>query len=120
MDVFAIAEAKNLIGLNRSLLSMKPDVYREHGKTPAKVNEHPVVFAYNTLLTLISHADLPLNGTLISQSNSCSFHDAFVEPELKIDREGKQTKTQCQGCGYLEKTCELNQEFTELYEGFER
>ena len=81
-DFFVTAEAKNLIDLNRILLSVKVGVYTEDGKTRAKVNDHPIVFSNNTLHTLFSHAELFLNGKLISHSNNCYFHAAFIETEL--------------------------------------
>ena len=82
-------EAKNLIDLSRILLSVKVGVYTEDGKTRVKVNEHPIVYSNNTLHTLFSHAELYLNGKLISHSNSCHLHSAFIGIELTTDTEGK-------------------------------
>ena len=120
LDFFVTAEAKNLIDLNRILLSVKVGVYTEDGKTRAKVNEHPIVFSNNTLHTLFSHAELYLNGKLISHSNNCYFHAAFIETELTANTDGKQTWTKCQGYDYLAKTSEQNQQFNELYAVFDR
>ena len=101
LDFFITAEAKNLIDLNRILLSVKVGIYTEDGKTRAKVNEHPVVFSNNTLHTLFSHAELYLNCKLISHSNNCYLHSALIETELTTDREGKETWAKCQGYNYL-------------------
>ena len=51
---FVTAKAKNLIDLNRIQLSVEVGVYTEHGRTRAKVNEHPIIFSNNTLHTLLS------------------------------------------------------------------
>ena len=96
LDFFITAEAKNLIDLNRILLSLKVGIYTEDGKTRAKVYEHPVVFSNNTLHTLFSHAELYLNGKLISHSNNCYLHSAFIETELTTDR-GKRDLGQMSG-----------------------
>ena len=120
LDFFVTAEAKNLIDLNRILLSVKVGVYTEDGKTRAKVNEHPIVFSNNTLHTLFSHAELYLNGKLISHSNNCYLHAAFIETELTTDTEGKETWAKCQGCHYLPKSKEQDQAFNKLYADFDR
>ena len=91
LDFFVTAEAKNLIDLNRILLSVKVGVYTEDGKTRAKVNEHPIAFPSNTLDTLFSHAELSLNGKLFSHSKNCYFHAVFIETELSAKTDGKQT-----------------------------
>ena len=91
LDFFVTAEAKNFIDLNRILLSVKFGVYTEDGKTRAKVKENPIVFSNNTLHTLFSHAELYLNGKLISQSNNCYFHAAFIKTQLTASTDGKQT-----------------------------
>ena len=89
LDFFVTAEAKNLIDLNRILLSVKVGVYTEDGKTRAKVNEYPTVFSNNTLHTLFSHAELYLNGKLIPHSNNCYFHAVFIKTELATPTESK-------------------------------
>ena len=119
LDFFVTTEAKNFTKLNRIVLSVKVGVYTEDGNTRAKVNEHPTVFSNNTLHTLLSHAELYLNGELISQSNNCYFHAAFIETELTAHIDGKQTWTKCQGYDYLAKTSEQNQQFNNLYADFE-
>ena len=88
---------KNLIDLNRILLSVKVGVYTEDGKTRTKVNDHPLVFSNNTVHKMFSDAELFLDGKLISHSNNCYFHAAFLEPELTDNTNGKQTWTKCQG-----------------------
>ena len=120
LDFFVTAEAKNLIDLNRILLSVKVGVYKEDGKSRAKVNEYPIVFSNNTLHTLFSHAELYLNGKLISHSSNCYFHAAFIKTELTANPDGKQTWTKCQGYDYLAKTSEQNQQFNKLYADFDR
>ena len=90
-----------MIDLNRILLSVKVGIYTEDGKTRAQVNEHPIVFSNNTLHTLFSHAELYLNGKLISHSNNCYLHSAFIETELTTDTEGKETWANCQGYNHL-------------------
>ena len=81
---------KNLIDLNRILLSVEVGVR-------AKVNDHPLVFSNNTVHKMFSDAELFLDGKLISHSNNCYFHAAFLEPELTDNTNGKQTGTKCQG-----------------------
>ena len=88
-NFFVTAEAKNLIDLNRILLCVKVGVYTEDGKTCAKMNEHPIGFSTNTLQTLSWYADFYLNGKLISNSNNCYLHAAFIETERTTDTEGK-------------------------------
>ena len=96
LDFFVTAEAKNLIDLNRIMLSVKVGVYTEDGKNRAKTNEYPISFSNNTLHTLFSHAELYLNVKLISHSNNCYFHAAFIETELIANTDGNPTWTKCQ------------------------
>ena len=109
-----------MIDLNRILLSVKVGIYTEDGKTRAKVNEHPVVFSNNTLHTSFSHAELYLKGKLISHSNNCYLHSAFIETELTTDTEGRKTWAKCQGYNYLAQTKEQDQAFNRLYADFDR
>ena len=74
LDFFISAESKNLIDLNRIVLNVKVGIYQEDGKDRLKVNEQNIVFGNNTLHTLFSHAELYLNGKLISHSNNCYLH----------------------------------------------
>ena len=120
MDFFVTAEAKNLIDLNCILLSVKVGVYTEDGKNRAKVNEYPIVFSNNALHTMFCHAEFFLNGKLISHSNNCYFHAAFIDTELTANTDGKQTWTKCQGYDYLAKISEQNQQFNKLYADFDR
>ena len=92
LDFFITAEEKNLIDLNRIVLSVKVGIYTEEEKTPAIINEHTVVFVNNTLNTLFSHAELYLNGTLISHSNNCYLQSAFIELDLTTDTEGQKLR----------------------------
>ena len=106
--------------MNRILLSVNVGIYTQDGKTRAKVNEHPIVFSNNTLHTLFSHAELYLNGKLISHSNNCYLHSAFTETELTTDTEGKETWAKCHGYNYLAQTKEQDQAFNRLYADFDR
>jgi len=90
LDFFVTAEAKNLIDMNRLLLSLKVGLYTEVVKARAKVDEHPIVFSNNTLHTLFSHAELYLRGKLFSHSNNY-LHAAFIKTELTTDTERKET-----------------------------
>ena len=120
LNFFITAEAKSLIDLNRILLSVKVGIYKEDGKTRFKVIEHPIVFSNNTLHTLFSHAELYLNGKLISHSNNCYLHSAFIATELTTDTKGKETWAKCQGYNYLAQTKEQDQVFIKLYADFAR
>ena len=71
LDAFISAESKNVIDSNRFVLNVKIGIYQEDGKDRLKVNEQNIVFGNNTLHTLFSHAELYLNGKLISHSNNC-------------------------------------------------
>lgn len=103
LDFFIAAEAKNLIDLNRIQLSVEVGIYHEDGKTKAKPGDFDVVFSNNTLHTLFSHAELYLNEKLISHSNNCYLHSAFVETELTTDTDSKESWAKCQGYNYLAK-----------------
>ena len=120
LDFIITAETKSLIDLTRILLSVKVGIYTEDGKTRARVKEHPIVFSNNTLQTLFSHAELYLNGKLISHSNNCYLHSAFIETELTTDTEGKETWAKCQGYIYLAQTKEQDQAFNRPYAVFGR
>ena len=119
LDFLVTAEVKNLIDLNRILLSVNVDVYKKDGKTRAKMNEPPIGFSTNTLHTLFSHADLYLNGKLFSHSNNCYLHAAFIQTELTTDTEGKKTWAKCQSYDYLPKTKEQDQASNNLYADFD-
>ena len=106
--------------MDRILLRVKVGIYTEDAKTRAKVNDHPVVFSKNTLRTLFCHAELYLNGKLISHSNNCYLHSAFIETELTTDTEGKGTWAKCQGYKFLAQTKEQDQAFNKLYADFDR
>lgn len=114
MDFFVAAEAKNLIDLNRILLSVEVAMYHEDGKTRVKPGENNVVFTNNTLHTLFSHAELYLNGKLISHSNNCYLHSALIETEITTDTDSKRSWAKCQGYNYLAKTREQDQMFNKL------
>ena len=108
LDFFVAAEAKNLIDtvrkLNRIVLCVEVTLYHEDGKTKAEPGDFEVVFSNNTLHVLFSHAELYLNEKLISHSNKCYLHSAFVETELSTDTESKNSWAECQGCNYFPKS----------------
>ena len=101
LDFFVTAENKNCIDLNRICLALDVSLYTPDGKTLVKPGTDPVfIYGNNLLHSLISHAELFLNGKLISSSNNNHHHAAFVETELTSDTECKQTWGQCQGYRY--------------------
>ena len=89
LDFFVAAESKNLIDLNRIVLSVEVAIYHDDGKSKAKPGDFEAVFSNNTLHTLFSHAELCLVGKLISHSNNCCLPSAFVETELTTDTDSK-------------------------------
>ena len=101
---FVAAEAKNLIDLNRIVLCVEVAIYLEDGKIKAKPGDFDVVFSNNTLHTLFSHAEFYLDEKLISHSNNCYLHSAFVETELSTDTESKNSWAEYQGYNYLAKS----------------
>ena len=115
---FVDAEAKNLIDLNHIVLSVEVAVYHDDGKTRAKPGEFEAVFSNNTLHILFSHAELYLNGKLISHCNNCYLHSAFVETELTTDTDSKASWAKCQGYNYLAKSNEKYQMFNKLAADF--
>ena len=116
--VFFAAEAKNLIDLNRIVLSVEVAIYHDDGKTKAKPGEFEAVFSNNTLHTLFSYKELYLNGKLISHSNNCYLHSAFVETKLTTDTDSKAPWAKCQGFNYLAKSNEKDQMFNKLAADF--
>ena len=120
LDFFISAESKNLIDLNRIVLNVKVGIYQEDGKDRLKVNEQNIVFGNNTLHTLFSHAELYLNGKLISHSNNCYLHSAFIETELTTDSEAKNTWAKCQGYNYLAKSTKRLDLHNALYAEFDQ
>ena len=118
LDFFVAAEAKNLIDLNRMVLCVEVAIYLEDGKTKAKPGDFDVFFSNNTLHTLFSHAELHLNEKLISHSNNCNLHSAFVETELSTDTESKNSWAECQGYNYLAKSTGKDQQFNKLAASF--
>ena len=69
---------------------MKVGVYSEDGKTRAKVNEHPIVFAISTHHALFFHTELYSNGKLIPQQQllpTCSFYWNWTDDWHKRERD---------------------------------
>ena len=85
---------------------------------PKSIQWAPRSFSNNTLRPLFSHAEFYLNGKLISHCNNCYLHSAFIETELTIDTEGKETWARCQGYKYLAQTKEQDQALNKLYADF--
>ena len=112
--LFYFCRIKYLIDLNRFVLNVKVGIYQEDGTDRLKVNEESIVFGNNTMHTRFLHALLYLNGKLISHSNICYLHSAFIEPELTTDSEAKHTWAKRQGYNYLAKSskqCDLPSAF---------
>ena len=109
-----------MIDLPRIVLNVKLGIYQEDGKDRLKVNEQNIVFGNKTLQNLFSHAELYLNGKLISHSNNCYLHSAFIETELTTDSEAKNTWAKCQGYNYLAKSSKRLDLLNALYAEFDR
>ena len=60
----------------------------------------PVCFTNNTLQSLFSHAELFLNGILISSSSNACHHSSFVKTEMTTDLDAKATWAETQGYQY--------------------
>ena len=80
----------------------------------------PLFFSNNMLHTLLSHAELYLNGNLISYGNNCYLQSVFIETELSTDTEGKENWAKCQGYDYLPKSKEQDKAFNKLCADFNR
>ena len=79
LDFFVAAEAKKLIDLNRIVLSVEVAIYQEDEKK-AKPGDFDAVFSNNTLHTLFSHAELYLNGKLITATIA-----TYIPPLWKLN-----------------------------------
>ena len=62
LGFFVGSEAKNLVDLNRIVLSVEVAIYHDDGKPKAKPGDFEAVFTNNVLHTLFFHAELYLNG----------------------------------------------------------
>ena len=94
-----MSDNKHLIDLSKVTLDLECAIYEEDGKTPAR-GMIPVCFTKNTHHSLFSHAELFLNGILISSSNNACHHSAFVETEMTTDLDAKVTWAETQGYQY--------------------
>ena len=99
LDFIVTSDNRNLVDLNKIVLDLECAIYRADGKTPAE-GVLPVCFANNTLHSLFSHAEVFLDGILVSTSNNAYHHAAFVETELTTDLDAKATWARCQGYEY--------------------
>lgn len=106
LDFVVTSDNRNLIDLNKVTLDLECAIYEKDGKTPAE-EQVPVCLTNNTLHSLFSHAELFLNGILISSSNNAYHHSAFVETEITTDLNAKATWAETQGYFYqADKTTE--------------
>ena len=99
LDFVVTSDNRNLIDLNKLILNLECALYEADGKTTAQ-GMLPVCFTNNTLHSLFSHAELFLNGILISSSNNAYHHSGFVETELTPDLDAKATWAETQGYQY--------------------
>ena len=98
-DFVLTSNSRNLIDLNKITIDLECAIYDADGKTPAE-GSIPVCFTNNTLHSLFSHAEVFLNGILISTSNNAYHHSAFLETEMTTDLDSKTTWTELQGYQY--------------------
>lgn len=99
LDFIVTSDNRNLIDLNKIILDLECSIYAADGKTPAE-ESIPVCFTNNTLHSLFSHAEVFLNGILVSSSNNAYHHSAFVETEMTTDLDAKHTWAESQGYQY--------------------
>ena len=106
LDFVVTSDNRNLVDLNKIVLDIDCTIYKADGKTPAE-EVLPVCFANNTLHSLFSHAEVFIDGILVSSSNNTYHHAAFIETEMTTDLDAKATWARCQGYEYqADKTSE--------------
>ena len=106
LDFVVTSDNRNLVDLNKIVLDIDCAIYKADGKTPAE-EVLPVCFANNTLHSLFSHAEVFIDGILVSSSNNAYHHAAFIETEMTTDLDAKATWARCQGYEYqADKTSE--------------
>ena len=98
LDFVVTSDSRKLIDLNKITPDLDCPIYDADGKTPAE-GSIPVCFT-NTLHSLFSHAEVFLNGILISTSNNAYHHSAFIETEMTTDLDSKTTWAETQGYQY--------------------
>ena len=89
LDFIVTSDNRNLVDSNKIVLDIDNVIYKANGKTPTE-ELLPVGIANNTLHTSISHAEVFLDGLLVSSSNNAYHHAAFVETEMTADWMRKQ------------------------------
>ena len=99
LDFVVTSDNRNLIDPNKIILDLECAICEADGKTTAQ-GMSPVCFSNNTLHSLFSHAELFLNGILISSSNNAYHHSAFVETELTTDLNAKAKWAETQSYQY--------------------
>ena len=88
LDFVVTSDNRNLIDLNKIILELECAIYKADCKAPEQVML-PVCFTNNTLQSLFSHAELFLNGILISSSSNACHHSSFVKTEMTTDLDAK-------------------------------
>ena len=88
LDFVVTSNNGNFIELNQAVFDLECATYEVDGKWPAK-GVSPVCFLNNTLHSLLAHAELILNGILISSSNNAHHLSVFFETEMTTDLNAK-------------------------------
>ena len=97
LDFIVSSDNRNLVDFNKIVLDVP--IYKADGKTPAE-EVLPLCFANNTLHSLFDHAEVFLDGILVSSSNNAYHHAAFIETEMTTDLDAKTTWARYQGYEY--------------------
>ena len=96
LDFVVTSDSRNLIELNKIILDVESAIFNADGKTSAE-GTISVFFNNNTLQSLPSHAEVFLNGILISTSNNSYHHSVFIETEMTTDLDSKTTWAENKG-----------------------
>ena len=99
LDFVVTSDSRILIDWNKITLDLECAISDADGKTPAE-GSFQVCFTNNTLHSLFSHAEVFLNGILISTSNNDYHHSALIETEMTTDLDSKTTWAETQGYQY--------------------
>ena len=99
LDFVVRSGSRKLIDLNKITLNFCSRSLWWRWKNPAEVSI-PVCSTDNTLHSLFSHAEILLNGILISTSNNAYHHSAFFETEVTTDLDSKTTWAETPGYQY--------------------
>ena len=93
------SDSRKLIDLNKITLELECTICDADRETFAE-GSIPVCFTNNTLHSLFSHAEVFLNGILISTSNNAYNHSAFIATKLTTHLGSKTIWTETQGNQY--------------------